>query len=420
DGSVALADRLIGLGGAYAASPEALLGRVLASTMREGVADHVISHSLLHPTIVFDTFTTARMAGVRPHLSRVFEAVLYPRQAFGSPRPGDLLVRRAHGEPGVGHIAFVASHETWSRDEAHRRGLRLESSRPGVYVQVVEAGAFPHRVADRFARRIGTADGSIPGDTLVLRPRMSIYRAAEAVSAPAIDVDRAVRANRQYAAQLGWNASADRIDALLGLRQDAAPEDVAQAVASWQADHSLAVDGIIGPDTWAAMQPLLDGADGGGSAASFAGGAGAAAGTDAADGATAAIGTSAFVGTGATVGGGATGTQAAPRAPRPLFAGATTRQDGIDVYSGNRMPAWNDLRAAGIAYVIHKCSEGGGITDGQFATRYPAIRSNGFIRGAYHYYRHTNGVGGDVQGDQVVTAVQRLAPGDLAPSLDFE
>src|SRR5262249_25456030 len=93
DGSVALADRLIGLGGAYAASPEALLGRVLASTMREGVADHVISHSLLHPTIVFDTFTTARMAGVRPHLSRVFEAVLYPRQAFGSPRPGDLLVR---------------------------------------------------------------------------------------------------------------------------------------------------------------------------------------------------------------------------------------------------------------------------------------------------------------------------------------
>jgi hypothetical protein len=89
------------------------------------------------------------------------------------------------------------------------------------------------------------------------------------------------------------------------------------------------------------------------------------------------------------------------------------------VYQDNDIPSWNDIRGAGIAFVIHRCSIGGGL-DTQFAARYPGIRANGFIRGSYHYYLHRDGVGGDAQADRVVAAVQRLGPGDLAPSLDFE
>jgi GH25 family lysozyme M1 (1,4-beta-N-acetylmuramidase)/V8-like Glu-specific endopeptidase len=118
-------------------------------------------------------------------------------------------------------------------------------------------------------------------------------------------------------------------------------------------------------------------------------------------------------------------TPAAPHAvppppPLPAVAGATTRTDGIDVYGPNSLPSWADMRAAGISFIIHKATEGGTIPDNQFATRYHDTRVNGFIRGAYHYYRHTDGQAGSVQADQFVAAIDRLRPGDLPPSLDFE
>jgi GH25 family lysozyme M1 (1,4-beta-N-acetylmuramidase)/V8-like Glu-specific endopeptidase len=116
--------------------------------------------------------------------------------------------------------------------------------------------------------------------------------------------------------------------------------------------------------------------------------------------------------------------QAVPQAPAlaalPAVAGALTRSDGIDLYSGNTLPAWADLRNAGMAFIVHKASEGGGITDHPFGPRYRDTRANGFIRGSYHFYRHTDGQAGSAQGDQVVAAVNRLRPGDLAPALDFE
>jgi GH25 family lysozyme M1 (1,4-beta-N-acetylmuramidase) len=107
-------------------------------------------------------------------------------------------------------------------------------------------------------------------------------------------------------------------------------------------------------------------------------------------------------------------------APLPAVAGALQRSDGIDLYFDNTLPAWADLRNAGISFIIHKCSEGGGITDPRFSSRYRDTRTNGFIRGSFHFYRHTDAQAGSVQGDQVVAAVSRLRPGDLAPALDFE
>ena len=78
-----------------------------------------------------------------------------------------------------------------------------------------------------------------------------------------------------------------------------------------------------------------------------------------------------------------------------------------------------EIRGAGISFVIHRCSIGRD-PDTEFVARYRATRAAGLIRGSFHYYLHRDGVGGDVQGNRAVAAVQRLGPGDLAPSLDFE
>ena len=74
---------------------------------------------------------------------------------------------------------------------------------------------------------------------------------------PAIDVNRAIAANAQYAVQLGWGSQYGQILGLLGLDASATPMRFANAVASWQQGKGLSVDGIIGPDTGSQMQPLL-------------------------------------------------------------------------------------------------------------------------------------------------------------------
>jgi GH25 family lysozyme M1 (1,4-beta-N-acetylmuramidase) len=108
----------------------------------------------------------------------------------------------------------------------------------------------------------------------------------------------------------------------------------------------------------------------------------------------------------------------------PQPAATLPRPDGIDVYSGNALPAAGAIRRAGISFVIHKSSErtkgGPLIPDPKFGDRWAQSRADGFIRGSYHYYRHCDGASGEQQADLVVAQVQRLGPGDLAPSLDLE
>src|SRR5262245_41018775 len=82
-----------------------------------------------------------------------------------------------------------------------------------------------------------------------LRQSAPQARAGPAQSAAAIDIDRAVRLNRQYRQSLGWQAYSGRIARLIGLTTSASSEQAfAVAVAHWQQRQSgLAVDGIIGP-----------------------------------------------------------------------------------------------------------------------------------------------------------------------------
>lgn len=79
------------------------------------------------------------------------------------------------------------------------------------------------------------------------------------------DWSNAVKVNYYYGSKLGWNSQYDQINDLLlpfsGMRNvSLGPEAFAQAVAEWQKSQGFSesdCDGIIGPQTWGVMQPLL-------------------------------------------------------------------------------------------------------------------------------------------------------------------
>ena len=81
------------------------------------------------------------------------------------------------------------------------------------------------------------------------------------------DWSNPIRLNRKYASQLGWNQFQDQINDLLlpfsGQQNISLGEEAfAQALANWQQQQGFSAkdaDGILGPNTWRRMQPLLAG-----------------------------------------------------------------------------------------------------------------------------------------------------------------
>jgi GH25 family lysozyme M1 (1,4-beta-N-acetylmuramidase) len=105
---------------------------------------------------------------------------------------------------------------------------------------------------------------------------------------------------------------------------------------------------------------------------------------------------------------------------------------GVDVYAGNtykgaaiNAAGFTNLRDHGKTFAILKSSQGTQ-PDGQFSTYYALAQNSGLIRGSYHFYANPQGTlpfhSGTVQqqADLVVSLVNRLVPGDLAPALDLE
>jgi lysozyme len=109
-------------------------------------------------------------------------------------------------------------------------------------------------------------------------------------------------------------------------------------------------------------------------------------------------------------------------------AAAPAWVEGIDIYSDNDVPRWNDLLNAGYKFVFLKCNEWG-VDVGRtkpvsraafnFAKRWPQLKTAGLIRGAYDLVRPRAGTPAQ-QADTLVGAVKRLTPGDLGPMLDLE
>jgi len=73
--------------------------------------------------------------------------------------------------------------------------------------------------------------------------------------APAIDVVKAVRANRDHAARQLWTDRFAQICQILGLEFSVSETDFALAVAGWQkSERTVKADGILGPKSWKKLE----------------------------------------------------------------------------------------------------------------------------------------------------------------------
>src|SRR5689334_19243725 len=60
---------------------------------------------------------------------------------------------------------------------------------------------------------------------------------------------------------------------------------------------------------------------------------------------------------------------------------------GIDVSDNNGQVDWGAVAGAGYGFAIAKVTEGTGFVDPTFAGNWSAMKSNGLVRGAYHFAR---------------------------------
>jgi hypothetical protein len=160
------------------AGPSPLFDRLVKLLGREEDGEKASDRALAGA--LFDAFTRPRRPVDRGWLAGIFEPVAVPGAALATElRRGDLLVRRAIGEGGMGHVAIVVGPDLRAPDRALAAGWRLEGARRGHYVQVVEAGPYPHPRDDRFARRLLDAFARVPLDTLVLRLQAPVGQPAD-------------------------------------------------------------------------------------------------------------------------------------------------------------------------------------------------------------------------------------------------
>ena len=91
---------------------------------------------------------------------------------------------------------------------------------------------------------------------------------------------------------------------------------------------------------------------------------------------------------------------------------------GIDVSHHNTAIDWKTVAATGISFAFAKATEGTSFHDPQFNANYAAIKSNGMIRGSYHFFHPDTDAAAQAQ--NFLKFVQALGPGDLPPALDIE
>jgi lysozyme len=95
---------------------------------------------------------------------------------------------------------------------------------------------------------------------------------------------------------------------------------------------------------------------------------------------------------------------------------------GIDVSRYQRTIAWEEVKAMQVknirlGFVFIKATEGIGNTDPEFKRNWKRSKSNGIIRGAYHFFIASKD--GKMQAENFIDKVE-LQPGDLPPVLDVE
>lgn len=95
-----------------------------------------------------------------------------------------------------------------------------------------------------------------------------------------------------------------------------------------------------------------------------------------------------------------------------------TTLEGVDVSVYDGTVDWAQVKASGRAFAIAKATEGATLQDAQFSTNWPAMKSAGIVRSAYHFF-HCDSTPA-AQATFFLGVMGALEPGDLPPSLDFE
>ena len=117
---------------------------------------------------IYDSFVYSKNARLGDRLGANFAVLAMPGEPLsGGVEPGDVMLRRGDGSSA--HVSIVASNETRSLERALADGLTTESRAPGQYVEVIEAGPFPHESEDRYARQLADGAGRLLNDILLLR-----------------------------------------------------------------------------------------------------------------------------------------------------------------------------------------------------------------------------------------------------------
>ncbi|MGB8510632.1 MAG: GH25 family lysozyme [Pyrinomonadaceae bacterium] len=91
---------------------------------------------------------------------------------------------------------------------------------------------------------------------------------------------------------------------------------------------------------------------------------------------------------------------------------------GIDVSHFQGVINWQRVSASNVAFAFTKATDGVGAQDTFFTANYASIKSNGILRGAYHFFRPQ--LDAKAQADSFLHVVKQLEPGDLPPAIDVE
>ena len=95
-----------------------------------------------------------------------------------------------------------------------------------------------------------------------------------------------------------------------------------------------------------------------------------------------------------------------------------TTLEGVDVSVYDGTVDWAQVKASGGAFGIAKATEGATLEDSEFPTNWPAMKSAGIVRSAYHFFHCSSDP--STQATFFLGVMGALEPGDLPPSLDFE
>lgn len=94
-----------------------------------------------------------------------------------------------------------------------------------------------------------------------------------------------------------------------------------------------------------------------------------------------------------------------------------SRLPGIDISRYQVVANWPDVKKSGVAFVFVKATEGLDFVDPSFEKDWAALKDNGLLRGAYHFFRPEDD---PVQQALHFTSTVKLEPDDLPPVVDVE